>query len=137
MFDFFVTDKNGFNIKKKLNINPGYWGEKLQSICKYGGYRRFNEDTFIKAVTEYFNNYWEDENDKKEEKNECWEKIKEEVLSCAENEHDAYDRIFNFTHEGFDFQDFEADSEEYTFHYIWCLYAIVYGITEYNNSKKE
>jgi hypothetical protein len=30
----------------------------------------------------------------------------------------------------------EYDFKSYTFHYIWCLYAIVWGIRTYDLSKK-
>ena len=35
-----------------------------------------------------------------------------------------------------EFYDFwETDLEEYTFRYLWCLYAIVWGITQYDKQK--
>ena len=46
MFGFF-NDGNGPDAP--LRINPDYWGEKLVSICRYGGHKEFSEDLFTEA----------------------------------------------------------------------------------------
>jgi len=139
MFEFFRNEEG-----KPLGINPGYWGEKLKSIGTNAGYREFDEERFRERVTDHFNGYWED-TDYPEAKKECWEEIKDTVLSAAcDGEHYAYHAVhdFYFRYGGemkkrFQFDDFfdGGGTKRCTFHYIWCLYAIVWGIREYDRAK--
>jgi hypothetical protein len=46
----------------------------------------------------------------------------------------VHETIRNF--DAFEFSDFwEHDLTEYTYHYIWCCYAIAWGIAEYDKAK--
>ena len=65
--------------------------------------------------------------------------IEEDIISCIEGEHRAYESVYDFSHGKFHFQDFfdGGGTEQYTFHYIWCLYAIAYGIREYDRLNKQ
>ena len=72
------------------------------------------------------------------------EAIQDEVLDRSHDGAErAYDAAMNFQWEAEDgtkfyMQDFwEHDCQDYTFHYIWVLYAIVYGIGQYNTAKQE
>ena len=140
MFEFFRAE--GSRTTKKLVINPHYWGEKLESIGTNAGYRDFDSDHFERRVTEYFHDFFVDKCDVA--KAECWRDIEESVLSLSDNEHEAYDAVRDFSFdtpkymEDFHFQDFfdGGGTEEYTFHYIWCLYAIAYGVQEYDKQKQ-
>lgn len=142
MFSFFRMGKNDFNLKKdkRLSINPHYWGEKLQSICSQGGYTGFDSNLFIESVKERFDQFWEDDSENADDKNDCWDEIENSVLNYSDDEHRAYNAVYDFhykTSEGlndFYFEDF-GSTEKYTFHYVWCLYAIVYGVLEYDKSK--
>lgn len=139
MFGFFSMDDGDFNKKKGvlLNINPGYWGEKLQSIGTNAGYRKFDKDAFESRVKEHFENYMIDDLDD-EEKNALWDAIKDDVIYHADDEHAAYDAVHTFDYEGTRFVDFfdGGGTEKYTFHFIWNLYAIVWGIMKYDETKK-
>jgi len=142
MFDFFVDTHN----KDKLEINPGYWEEKLEAVDKISGLTEFSPAKYNEAIKEYFDNYWEDEEDDNEFKKACWEQIEEEILSCdlgtdTRDAIDAYDRAVQFRYEWegnrFEFTDFwEVSCKEYTFRYIWCCYAIVWAIQQYNKEKE-
>lgn len=131
MFDFFIMDKSDFNYsyKNKLNINSGYWAEKVLSMDRYGKIKEFSPELFEVAIKEAFENYFSDE----EGKEDCWSEIESRVLSCSEdNEYVAMDAAMSFEYNGFEFVDFfETNCREYTLHYIWCLYAIVWGILKY------
>jgi len=140
MFDFFIMDKNNFNYskEKKLSINSGYWSEKVISIDKTSGIKEYSEELFQANIKEYFDTYWEEPEDCKTEKEKCWEKIKENVLFYSDNEQTAYDAACNFEYNDFQFTDFwERSSQEYTYHYIWNLYAIVWGILTYKGGAIE
>ena len=138
MFGFFRTDPGWAkrHPEQKLFINSGYWGEKLISIDRHGGYREFDKDRFKDRVTEYFTDWKESEEPTAEQAEEMWEQIDSMVLSAMEDgEHQAYQAAYEFKHDGFQFVDFfdGGGAERYTFHYLWCLYAIVWGIQRYDS----
>lgn len=58
------------------------------------------------------------------------------MLSCSDDEHEAYSAANDFESDGFSFRDFwEVDNTDYTFHFIWCAYAIAWGIKQYDDVK--
>jgi hypothetical protein len=136
MFTFFRTSQNYLknHPEIKLHINPQYWSEKVTSESKFGGIEKFSEKKFRAAVKDYFNLSFENSKDDTE-KNECWQQIEDEILyDCSEKE-TAFAAIYNFNYNKFYFQDFfEYNFNEYTFHFIWCLYAIVWGISQFDKS---
>ncbi len=145
MFEFFRADSSWKprDAEESLCINPGYWGEKLLSIDKHSGYTEFDSDYFEERVTDHFDTFWEGASeDLEEDKEGCWREISDDVLSCAEDEHAAYTAVSDFHYktddriEDFDFQDFfEGGGTKWlTFHYLWCLYAIAWGIKKYDES---
>ena len=128
MFEFFIY-------KDTIEINPQYWAEKVQSISVFGGpMKEFNSYTFREGVIQRISEYYEDNEEKK---NECLEEIESDVFFYLSDEHpqSIYQKLYEFKFEDFYFDECPS-SEEYTFHYIWILYAIVYGINEYNKVKK-
>lgn len=135
MFEFFRTDERDFNHNKHgLSINPGYWGEKLLSIDRHRGYEEFDAEIFRKRVKDHFESYIEPELEEVDAV-DAWQAINEKVLTEADNgEHYAYDAINNFNYNGISFIDFfdSGGTESYTYNYIWCLYAIDWGIKKYD-----
>ena len=145
MFEFFRMDDNDFNKKKDrlLNINPGYWAEKLEAIGRQG-YMKFDSEEFGDKVNRYFESYFESENYSEEVKNELWREIEIEVIYYSHDEQEANKAADNFVYdlpdgEKFEFIDFlyYGRAERFTWHYIWCLYAIVWGITKYDEAKND
>ena len=138
MFEFFRVNEDyaKHHSERKLFINTGYWGEKLLSISRNGGYEEFSPESFKECINKDFEE-WEFED--KKQKAEVWEDIERDILSCI---HDgdvrAYDAVNGFKSDyGHEFIDFwEHSFTEFTFHYIWCLYAIVYGISLYDEIAK-
>jgi hypothetical protein len=46
--------------------------------------------------------------------------------------------VRDFEYYGFEFSDpWEIDGEDYTYHFIWCLFAIVWAIQQYDAAKEE
>lgn len=140
MFNFFKGD-----------INPGYWGEKLQSgagsnkdaIFEYSSDKA---EQFIKdIVREKLPNIDE------KIQNDIAERICGEVGVHEYNfESIIYDNLSDYEFDGddhydedlegikltIDFDDLcEARFKKVTYHYIWCLYAIVWGIEQYRKLK--
>lgn len=138
MFDFFRMDERDFNHSKgrSLNINPVYWGEKLLSIDKNGGYQEYSEEKMKKAVLNYVESYWEFESE--EQEREVRLQLSEDVLDRFENdERYDYELADDFKSDyGHEFEDlWDYSFKVYTLHYLWCLYAIVHGIQMYDASK--
>lgn len=134
MFTFFRSD-NG------EDINPGYWGEKLeaeesQSRARWG--KEWSLDTFTDSVKRYLNNYLED--DDGDEDSPSSQEIRAEAESELEligDEFEAVTFIRDFECGNFRFEDWEGDDTSYTFHYLWCCYAIVWGIQQYDALPKK
>lgn len=134
MFYFFIRDGMSFEEDRSV-INTGYWEEKIQSVSKFGGpAREFSPELFKERVIEYAEEYFEFDEEKKKE---CLEELEWSVLSYIEDSHPQvlYEKLWNFS-----FGDFRFDeppcAEEYTFHYVWICYAIVWGILKYNEYKE-
>ena len=132
MFQFFRS-KN-----KELTINKGYWHEKLEAIDKCDGSMEYSETLFRETIKEYFETFMDDYKEEyKDKKTKIWEEIKREVLYYSDNEFEAYKAANEFEYEGFRFHDFwETNLKEYTYRFIWCLYAIVYTIQLYDDIKE-
>lgn len=146
MFDFFRTAKNDFNYNKKgLSINLGYWGEKLLSVSRFGGYEEFDSDYFAKVIRQYRLEWIREHRDflTKDERCELWEAIEDEVLSAIDDgENQAQVAAHNFSHvinrQVFQFDDlFDHNFTRATFHYIWCCYALAWGIEQYDKQKEQ
>lgn len=137
MFEFFRTDPKYAlsHPERKLFINAGYWGEKLLSIGTNAGYKEFDEDHFKERVIKYFNDWKEYKEPATEQAEELWKEIDDQVLSRIDDgDIYAYQAAYDFEHEGFQFEDFfdGGGTERHTFHYLWCLYAIAWGIQQYD-----
>lgn len=149
MFEFFRMDRRDFNYRteRTLQINPGYWSEKLEAVNKSGGHTEFSEDLFKRAVLDYLVDWIRNHRDDttKDERRELWESVCDEVLG-ADGDSGGY-RMQAAAHDfqhfvnkdvgEFYFQDFwERRVTDYTFHFIWCCYALAWGIKKYDESKQ-
>jgi hypothetical protein len=128
MFEFFRCKK-----EEGLYINSGYWAEKCEAEdTRTPGIREYATEQLKEAVQERFNDHFEDP--ETDEAKECWQALEDDVLG-AENIWDAHERARNFDYNGFELTDFwEACLERKTYHFIWCLYAIVWGIQQYDDT---
>jgi len=134
-----VEDMFKFFRNEELAINPGYWQEKLQSgpsIAPDEISKEWVEDKFRLEIKEWFDDVTEDWSE--EDKAEAWEEVESEVLSEADNEWRAINAAmeFRFNDEEL-FQDFwEVDCKQWKTHYLWCCYAIVWAIQQYDSTKQ-
>jgi len=158
MFEFFKMGEDDFN--SKYVINPGYWAEKLQAVDRSSGnYEEFSMDMFrdnVKHEYDMFAEQYQDEDEEavteaypegtqsyKQMLEDLWQALEDEVLNCDSNGVRAYDAAMDFRWASdngeleFDMCDFwDYSNNDYTFHYIWILYAIVWGIGQYEESKE-
>jgi hypothetical protein len=133
MFTFFRSED-----PDTLEINPGYWGEKLSSISTFEGYKQYSQEAFEQRVKDHLEQHLESNSFSGKHKSNLISAVHEDVLSWADNEHDAYRAVQDFRFYSFCFQDFfdGGGTTEYTPQYLWCLYAIVWGIRKYDEYKK-
>lgn len=140
MFSFFRIDREHMHLRDglTLHINPGYWGEKLEAIDRCDGYKSFSADKFKRIVNELVDNHIE-ENEwpvAGVKATELRNAVHEQVLSHSENGYDAHDAASSFEHDGFEFRDFwEYDLSDYSYRFIWCCYALAWGVQKYDASK--
>lgn len=77
-----------------------------------------------------------------EKREAVWDEIESQVLLYNnDGEHEAFRaaRAFeSYEDPNFNFDDFwEVDCTEWSFHFVWCLYAIAWGIAKYDEAKKQ
>ena len=135
MFEFFRTDRE----HGKWRINPQYWAEKCTAADR-SGIQAYSREAFAEAVNRWVDDFLKDGD------GEDWpparaatlrEAIKQEVLTKDETEQDAHEAAAGFSFDGFTFSDFwEVNCREYTHHFLWCCYAIQYGISLYDKAKE-
>jgi hypothetical protein len=137
MFEFFRT--------KDLSINPGYWGEKLQSVDNDSlnpNYKKFSWKKFWVHIEETLEEWVNNEELNEEEVKNLREIVNEYFSSVDENENEAYAAASNFSctvgNRNFQFQDsWEWNCKEYTYRFIWCCYAITWAIQKYDSLLEE
>lgn len=145
MFEFFRTDQDcARRHGKQLRINLGYWSEKLQAVD--GGHRsgrpkEYSSAKFSRAVTERLIEWMRHDGLDRDGRRELRQLVEDDVLAAAyDGEVRAFDAATGFcANVGgriFEFTDFwEYDLTEYTHHFIWCCYALAWGIQVYDESK--
>lgn len=154
MFQFFRDGRQD----GKLHINTSYWGEKLDAVSRHNGYKGYNEDIVRDQVKEHVDDWVEYNNINKKDARALREELDEEI-NYADGMHEAYRTINDFSHKigekaywaqdtkklvrssrpdfnTFQFQDiFEWQWEDYTYHYVWCCYALAWSIKKYDSFK--
>lgn len=138
MFQFFRT-----NSKTNLEINPSYWGEKLEAVenrMTNPGHKVWSEQRMRVHIDEIVAE-WCREYDLTEDQREELECAIEEDIDLVDGEEEARRSVSNFAREigdhEFEFQDsWEWDCREYTGRFLWCCYALVHGIQQYDKHKQ-
>jgi hypothetical protein len=121
MFEFFRGSTDG-----PLRVNLGYWHEKVQAQDRHGGTKAHSPERFRECVLE----------DSADAPEAVKQAIELEVLRHADEEHEAWRAISDFEHDGWHFQDFwDHDCTEYVHRYVWCCFALVWGIRQYDAAK--
>lgn len=134
MFEFFRTQS-----KTNLEINPDYWGEKLEAVetrMVNPGYKVYSEDRLRILVEEVVAEWRSEYGLSEDEMDELNDTIESEISYC-DGEYEARRSISEFCHvvgdRKFVFHDtWEWDCREYTGRFLWCCYALVWGIQQYD-----
>lgn len=127
MFCFFRNDK--------MEINTGYWAEKVTAESVYGhGIREFSVEAFRENVLEYTRSILDLEEDQ-----EIPEEMLYEIRSLlrGEDEYECVTAMRDFESDKIEFTDFwECSCNRKTYHYVWCCYALVWAISQYDKLKE-
>lgn len=139
MFEFFRSDRK----EGELNINPSYWSEKLLAVDggrASGSATRFSEAIFTRVVNEYVADWLAGHELSEEDAEELRAEVQEEIIERIEpqDENYSYRLVHEFSHEvggeSFYFQDLlDHNFHEYTSSFLWCCYALVWGIQQYDS----
>ena len=142
-------------------IDHHYWAEKIQAADREG-VREFSQAKFQAMVLSWVDD--SEENDKPDSDDEdavakhaaayteLRAAVKHDVLGADDNGTRCYDAASEFNHTGdawekfhgkdsaFEFSDvwdgFDYATEEYTFRFLWCCYALAWGIEQYDAAKQ-
>lgn len=128
MFRFFRSDGG--------QINPGYWSEKLTNRDMRDGTRRFDPDLFRPRVMEWYEQHCESYPD---EDGSLRRALDEQVLPDWDlpfsREH-AIGMLTEFEHDGTRiYEPYDWSLEDWDHQFIWCCWAIVQGIAQYDWAK--
>lgn len=116
MFEFFRGGK----------INPGYWEEKIQAHQK-SGYEEYSEEKARGVIADLI------KSEREEAEDQNSDKIRQlEMVTTDEGEHKFFDELCDIDQDGY-----EYNVKEYTYHYLFCCYAIQWAIEQYDAAKKE
>lgn len=121
MFEFFRGDSQ---------IDFHYWAEKCEARDR-AGVREFNAEKFKAQVWRLVTEYEESARFSEATRAE----VKAEVIEHAyDGEYAAMTAAINFVAtDGFRLHNFwEMDCKEYTYTFLWCCYAIAWGIRQYD-----
>lgn len=144
MFEFFRTRPG--DGKNELYINTGYWAEKLEAVDRCGGesgYEAFSPEKMKEHVKELVEEWIEEDSLTVNQQRQLRNAIKDSVLNYLEDgEHDARRALDAFEYEidghAYRFQDtWEWRCQEYTVRFVWCCYALAWGIKQYDSLKVE
>lgn len=120
MFEFFREDE--------LKVNHGYWHEKLEAEDVRGNRGCGSTEYIPEMVPEYIDDCVEGGYITKEQA----EELKNDG-NWHDGEHNTYQQLYDF---GRGLMDDPPNFRGYTWRFTWCLYAIVWGIQQYDASKK-
>ena len=123
MFEFFRRPDDSYR------IDMGYWSEKCLAADR-DGIAEYSADKFRERITEWLND--------RDASTAVREAVREEVLPRADDgEYEARRAARDFSEEGFEFTDFwECNLHEFTYRFVWCCYALAWGIRKYDQERK-
>ncbi len=138
MFEFFRHAGPAYD--RTDRINEGYWAEKLGAVDKHGGVEQLSEKKFKQAVLECFERWTFEDAEQKARSlaylNDDWDGL----LGCPpQNLSDAMHAVGNYqcpvTGQRFGHY-WDHNVSEYSFHLVWCMHAIQWGIKRYDLVKE-
>ena len=135
MFTFFRSGPG------ESRINPDYWSEKLQAGINNGREHAkvFDSEEFQRRVLEHTDSYGSLEG---ADLASVTAALRDEVFR-EDNQHDLYQAAYEFEHRLPGGEIFQFDGCEipngmvFAYHFIWCCYAIVWGIEQWDKVQSQ
>ncbi len=141
MFEFFgPRGARGGIEDERYGINPHYWSEKLRAPGR-DPVRHYSFEVYVRRVTEWMDGQIAYDGLEPDETSALRNAVHEQLLEHSEydtepDEHDAHRRLCEFEHNGVHIGDsWEWDLREYDWSFLWCCWAIVWGIGQYRAAK--
>lgn len=152
MFEFFRTDRRTEYLASKgltLGINLSYWAQKVEAGDKSSsgnGIKEFCIETAHESARDYVKNHtdhlgpcdFDDDAEKQIQTDRLASlttELQDEIYS-TDDEYSFTQAVRDFEHDGFEFVDFwEYTTDAYTYRFVWCCYALAWGIQKYDDAK--
>lgn len=118
-------------------INPHYWAEKLQAVDRCDGLKKWSPEKFEKKARERLYEWLEDSNLDDDGQAVALEDFEDCVIGAIELGaevalHAAASLEIDGDHPLQDF--YEEDTDEFTYRYLWCCYALAWGVRKYDET---
>ena len=137
MFEFFRADRTSA-AREGLAINPGYWGEKLQAADRADGFKSFDLAQFKTAMRDEITSFLKDCGWPRAQRRMLLDEVQLRILR-AEDEYEAVQGLRDFSFDGAPglFTDFfSQDLERYSDRFLWCCYAVAWGVQKYDRARQ-
>lgn len=134
MMDFFAADHG--------RINPQYWSEKLRAP-RPDAALTFSHDKLVIALKEWFKEQDYDMSGNllgATGRQALWEAIDRQIINVSWSEAEAVQHLRDFQHKGHLYlidSAWEWNLREYDWSFLWCCWAIVWGIRVYREQDKD
>jgi len=139
MFQFFRT-KPYSNRDPLDQIDRRYWAEKLEATDKNGGHLEFDTKAFQREITEQRRRLFvaHGKDMSSADREDFWSSLEDVKNAAEDGEHQTFTAVqdWSFTHhkDG----DLYLSTDEfpscktYTYAFLWCCYALAWGIKQYD-----
>jgi hypothetical protein len=142
MFDFF---RAGRRAGGGLAINPQYWAEKLEATDKADGHQEFDAAAFKREITVQRRRMFVDNAEGMDlsDRAELWSSLQDVIDAGQESEGRAissvqdWSLLYRVLHTGekktlfINTDDFPR-CKTYTRRFLWCCYAVAWGVRQYD-----
>lgn len=114
-------------------INPQYWSEKLVAP-RPDGAETYSHEAYCERVVEWFRDASVDLTPS--DRADLYTAVRDQLLAGdVHGEHEAHRALYDFEHAGRRIADtWDWGLREYRHDFLWCCFAIVWGITEYRRA---
>lgn len=129
MFDFFRVSE--------LKINEGYWAEKLEAKDRRNGLREFSSKKVKAALEQNFNEWLSEQFLASGDEDAARLEFEHDVLNACEDENDFNSLGVVELGCGYECEAFRFSAHEFCDNFIWCLYAIAWGIQQYDKREAQ
>lgn len=116
--------------RDKLEINPDYWHQKLVADSRFEPAMKFEKELLEEAVKGEFRRACREGDIPIKKRRYEWDAM--QIVMDARTPEEAYEYAWGSPL--FDDGLGDVDLMDYSYHFIWCLYAIVWGIQRYDEA---